>query len=354
MAEHFNISRIPVSRFDTNGLSHKDRFETWQQSIGVLFDVSLDKNQSDRSFDASLTTFNLNSLLIAHCVSRKQAFERSALKVSHDALDHYLIQIFLRGQVNYDNHGKQLIARPGDVWVNDLTTDYSSYISDYENLTLVVPRDLISKNLLHPDSQGQRVIQGHQPLARLFKQMMFGLYEMAPQMTLQEGSLSISPLLRMTEGLLNSHQNSLPEDCDRMTIDQAMLTGLKRFIHANLQNPSLNPDYIVQHMGVSRSGLYRLFEPFGGVAAYIRNYRLKKTVRELVDPTMKTKRIYEIAHAWGFTREGDFSRAFRRAYGLTPKEVRNLGVLCPKGDKGLRGSFGDRNYETWLHNLTIS
>lgn len=354
MTDQLNSARIPVSHFDTNGLSHKDRFKTWQQSIGVLFDVSLDKNQSDRPFDASLKTFNLDSLLVARCASRKQAFERSALKVSHDALDHYMIQIFVRGKVHYDNHGKQLIARPGDIWVNDLTTDYSSYISDYENLTLVVPRDLISANLLQPDHQGQRVIPSHQPLARLFKQMMFGLYEMAPQMTLQEGAHAISPLLRMTEGLLNSHQNSLLNDCDETAINQAMLTGIKRFIDANLQNPQLSPDYIVQHMGVSRSGLYRLFEPIGGVAAFIRNLRLRKTVRELVDPMMRKKRIYEIAHAWGFTREGDFSRAFRRAYGLSPKEVRTLGVLPSRGGKRLSGNFGDRDYETWLQNLTIT
>ncbi len=290
--------------------------------------------------------------MLAGCNSKKQSFGRSALKVSRDGLDHYMIQLYVRGLGISPKGRNEVTVRAGDILVSDLAQDTVIQTSDFENLSLVVPRALISGNLAKPDHQHQRVIPGDQPVAQLFKQMILVVFRNAPKMTIKDGMLSTSPLLRMTEGLLNSGDGVSVPEVDGSAVDQALLVGVKRFIEDHLADPALRPETIVARVGISRSSLYRLFEPLGGVASYIRTRRLRRSVRDLLDPGMERRRIYEIAYAWGFQRESDYARVFRREFGLTPREARTAGVLSAQGGKTFRGPFGDRNYEYWLRDLS--
>ncbi|MFB6439770.1 helix-turn-helix domain-containing protein [Streptomyces sp. NPDC056411] len=54
------------------------------------------------------------------------------------------------------------------------------------------------------------------------------------------------------------------------------------------------------------------------VAVWIRGRRLAAACRDLVDPSLHSTPIHAIATRWGFPRAGDFSRAFRTAYGTSP------------------------------------
>ncbi|WP_413208249.1 helix-turn-helix domain-containing protein [Rhodospirillum sp. A1_3_36] len=343
---------LPVSRFSTGSLPSEDGFQAWRESIGVLFDVERDSSRLKAPFNARLTTYGMDNMMLAHCASQAQVFRRSPLKVSTDGLDHYLIQIFTQGSCESTRGRRTVTARPGDIWILDLASGFTALNGDFEHLTLVVPRGLIEGNLLRPDDQQQRVVPGDQPLARLFKQLMFGFFETAPDMTLKDGLLMVAPMQRMAEGLLNSRDAGTLPDIDRGAVDFALVTAVKRFIEENLGDPTLKPEAICAHFGMSRSNLYRLFEPIGGVAAYVRTRRLRRGARDLLDPSQSGRLIYEIAYAWGFTREGDFARAFRRQYGVSPRDARVAGLLSVGRPGSVRGPFGDRDYESWLHDLT--
>ena len=72
----------------------------------------------------------------------------------------------------------------------------------------------------------------------------------------------------------------------------------------------------------SRASLYRLFEPVGGVACYIRSRRLVRARNELTAPGLQDRRIGPIAYRAGFQSIAAFNRAFRQAYGETPRSIR--------------------------------
>ncbi|MGF6787768.1 hypothetical protein [Paraburkholderia sp. 35.1] len=57
----------------------------------------------------------------------------------------------------------------------------------------------------------------------------------------------------------------------------AMFTAARRYIDANPGQPDLTVDCVLAMSQLSRPTLYRLFEPEGGLHAYIRNQCMEMT-----------------------------------------------------------------------------
>ena len=98
---------------------------------------------------------------------------------------------------------------------------------------------------------------------------------------------------------------------------------VRRAILREIGSGQLKPAILAREAGLSRSSLYRLFENDGGVARYIQQVRLAMAHDALRDPVMAGRTIGVIAKAHGFPEPTDFSRAFRAAYGLSPREARS-------------------------------
>jgi len=59
-----------------------------------------------------------------------------------------------------------------------------------------------------------------------------------------------------------------------------------------------------------------------GVAATIRRRRLERCRADLARPDLRQQLIQTIAARWGFTSTTAFSRTFRTAYDITPRDYR--------------------------------
>ena len=131
----------------------------------------------------------------------------------------------------------------------------------------------------------------------------------------------------------------------------ASLRGLRRLIEANLDDPTLGPDYLIADGSISRSTLYRLFEPFGGVAAYVRQRRLTRAFQILSDPATQHERIGTVAARCGFADDTVFSRAFRRAYGMSPNDIRAAADGRQGAGVGASGGHPFHDLNSWLIGL---
>ena len=107
-------------------------------------------------------------------------------------------------------------------------------------------------------------------------------------------------------------------------VDATMLGRARRMIEGRLADSNLTSETLCAALGVSRSRLYRIFEPLGGVASYIRKQRLQRT-RDALSDIADTRSIYRIAEQWGFVDASAYSRTFRHEFGISPKEARDIG-----------------------------
>jgi AraC-like DNA-binding protein len=104
-------------------------------------------------------------------------------------------------------------------------------------------------------------------------------------------------------------------------ISMVLLQRARRLLQRKLFDADFRIDGVARELGVSRTRLYRLFEPYGGVAHYLQRRRLIDAHAVLADPCDQ-RRIVDIAEQRCFTDGAEFSRAFRREFGYTPSDVR--------------------------------
>jgi AraC-like DNA-binding protein len=109
---------------------------------------------------------------------------------------------------------------------------------------------------------------------------------------------------------------------------ETQLQRVRLLVREHLGSATLGPARLCRLAGMSRSQLYRLFEPVGGVAAHIQSERLRMARQALADPADR-RGIAQIAEAVGLFDGSSFSRMFRRAHGCSPREMRALALANP-------------------------
>ncbi|MFE7189488.1 helix-turn-helix domain-containing protein [Kitasatospora sp. NPDC057541] len=100
-----------------------------------------------------------------------------------------------------------------------------------------------------------------------------------------------------------------------------LLARIRAHIEENLADPGLAPESIARSQHISVRYLHKLFQQDGTtVGQWVRQRRLDACRRELERPSRRSTSVAAVAHRWGFVSHSHFSRAFRDAYGISPRE----------------------------------
>jgi AraC-like DNA-binding protein len=167
-------------------------------------------------------------------------------------------------------------------------------------------------------------------MSLLLATFMRGLAHSLPGMTQAQADRLAEParLLLMTclgsdKALPDALADQAPHD--PVPAASLMLQYARQIVARNLAAQDLGPGKLGRELGMSRSKLYRLFEPEGGVAAFIQKERLRRAM-ELLNAGSGQRPICAIATQVGFSDHSTFSRAFRREFGVTPRDVRENAI----------------------------
>lgn len=337
---------IPITRFDVRELPEDERFPVWRESISVIFEVSLDPEDRQEAFASQVTTCHFGPLLLSNAISQRQCLQRPPSLIARDGIDHFLVQVTCRGSTAGQCGRTRLDARPGDVFIIDLDQPLATRTDAFDNLTLVVPRQLLRHYLPSPEKLHGRLLRRESPLARLLSEHLHALWNAAPASTPQEAQAMAEGVAALVASYFS--QTFPPEDSP--PIQAATASAIRQYIASHLTDAQLTPDRLAARFQVSRSQVYRMFEPFGGVARYVRDQRLKWCLAELSKPASRYSRIVDIAMAAGFTDEAHFCRLFRQAFGASPGEIRGGIAAGPRPAPGRDGPV-DRSYEDWVRLL---
>lgn len=341
------MSAVNKSTFSTRYLRPEKRLPAWQKNIGPMFDITAPSNAINSAVHNTVTSYLVdNQVLFSGCTSHAQRFTRNSLKIAGDGLDSYAIQTHLSGEQELRHGGKTSNCKPGDLIVLDLANSYEATATDSAQRSLVIPRHLLSPLLVNPDGQGGRVLRSDSPLASLVVNHMHAVFDVIESMNEMEASQIIPPTLQLVASALNGSIDQVPDG--GTAVSASLLTCAKAEIEKHLQR-NISIGKLSASLNHSRATLYRLFEPEGGVRAYIQERRLRRSAQDLLSRQGANKRICDIAYAWGFVSEAHYSRAFRSRFGMTPGEARASRLASFPVEDGIElAEPGDLAYGRWL------
>jgi len=139
-------------------------------------------------------------------------------------------------------------------------------------------------------------------------------------------SLTASTIAQATTDLVRAALISAAgeEPLRRDDRSQDRTTVVKGYIAQHLGDPDLGAERIARAMFISVRQLYKLWEtephPLG---QWIVERRLEAARHELASPRGRNQTIAATARRWGFADSTHFSRRFRQAYGMSPREWRH-------------------------------
>ncbi len=311
---------LPVAAFATADLPPRARYEAWRNLICAVFEPSPPTGSHPRDICATVRSIHLGPMMVTQAVAEAQYFTRSPHLVAAEDLDHYMIQVYNRGVCEGTYGQRHNAIRPGDIKIIDMARTFHSLNTDFDNVTLTVPRTLLAPLLARPDDLHGMVLPADTPVAQMLAPHIRGLNAHTATLGVPEGAMVAAATLRLVAACLGPN----PRARDEILPSHATATrrAVRDFIDRHLASPLLEPDLLARRFNMSRAHLYRLFEEEQGVVAYIRARRLRRCLLALTDATQAGRAIGEIALSYGFNSEAHFSRIFRRAYGATPSEAR--------------------------------
>jgi AraC-like DNA-binding protein len=114
------------------------------------------------------------------------------------------------------------------------------------------------------------------------------------------------------------------------------LQKVRAAIDARLTDPTLDTKTVSSATGISiRYANAVLARVDTSVARLIREKRLDRCRRSLGDPQQAHRTVSEIAYGWGFSDLTSFGRAFKKAYGVLPRDYRRASKSAsPLGGDG--------------------
>jgi len=105
--------------------------------------------------------------------------------------------------------------------------------------------------------------------------------------------------------------------------NQALVTRIEAYVQQHLADPTLNPESIAHAHRISVRQLYKLWsEKELGLAEWIMRGRLEGARHDIAKGG--SPGIAAVARRWGFSDATHFGRRFRAAYGLSPREWKQV------------------------------
>jgi AraC-like DNA-binding protein len=250
--------------------------------------------------------------------------------VRRSAIELYHLTLLLDGGPALDHAGWSGMFGPRDLHLADSSRLYDLRSLDDRECRFVrgvgvdLPKALLSVPADRVGGLLGRPLSGREGIGALLAEFLIGLDQQAETLQSSDAPRLGRVLLDLTSAwfaqLLETDAALSREIYQQVTVER-----LLAFMRQNLHDPELTPPVIAAAHHISLSYLHRIFQQQRQgetVAAWIRSRRLEGARRDLADPALRATPIHVIAARWGLPRASDFTRAFRAAYGLSPKECR--------------------------------
>ncbi|MFT4464332.1 MAG: hypothetical protein ACMX3H_05815 [Sodalis sp. (in: enterobacteria)] len=299
------------------------KIELWRSGVNAsLLQSHFTRSQVD-ILNWSVEAHHFDIFICGHIQATGQTFVNFP---SHggDLNDHFLLIIMLEGGIEGNLGRLALSLEPEDILLIDVLQPLNLKLKERRDTSLahvmyvVIPRQLLVE-IDDTASLHGKVIRRGELLNKLIASHVHQLMAYSIDITATEASRIARPVIDfLISAIKTSVSFGQPLIADTRLL---VISRICQYIHQHLQLPGLTAELIGQQYGLSRSSLYRLFEPYGGVPPISaknasRRRRVCYCTRAIAAGALPRSPI--IWHLEPAT----FNRLFITTYGITPSQAR--------------------------------
>ncbi|WP_294539536.1 helix-turn-helix domain-containing protein [uncultured Rhodoblastus sp.] len=319
----------------------------WGDMVAGIFDIAANKTEAAH-FKGEFLLRAAGSFLLSEASSSGLRLVRSLETIHRGGVDGFAVRLQLSGAVEGRMGDAAVQCGDGGVLFIDLMQTLDLRVLADEapasDITLWIPRGKILSALDDESLWHGFTLAGGAPAAAVIGGNLKLFAQQAERLTARE----LDGFLQGFVAMIGKAASPL---FDRARKPLASFVSIRRHIDQNLRSPALDAEALARTFGLSRASLYRLFEPVGGVASYIRGARLNRAYQDIVATELSNRRIAPVAYRLGFKNLSAFNRLFKQTYGVSPGEARHralhgLADIRPGGQPDPELSLGG-----WLRRL---
>lgn len=297
----------------------KQQYDAWDAALNESHLKWSLLEASKPSFDAAVEMRTIGGIRLLHCKCDCCHGLRSKSEISQDNNEYFGILLIYDGSETVKCNGATVNLNKSDFFIWDSNKQIEFVTGpNLKKVTMLVPQSLLQQRCPQISDLTGQTIPMHGGMRAVTASHIITMGQQTNTIESNNANSLVDLTLDMVATCLEARTEI------RMSKARSdLLRDIKQFITDNLDDPQLNPTYIAKRFNISKRYLYLLFQNNGvSVSNYILAERLEKCRRELVHSNWTGQTITDLAFRWCFNDSSHFCKAFRRAYGMSPREYK--------------------------------
>ncbi|WP_331742751.1 helix-turn-helix domain-containing protein (plasmid) [Streptomyces sp. NBC_00868] len=319
-----------VTELSTEVVPAPERFALFEEFAAGSHMRNRLRSQRQDDFTARMRSLTLGDLQLSLMALPHLEIVRTPKLIRQSDLEVYQVHGMIHGMGGLSQAERDAAFRAGEFVLVDSSRPFSGCLATtpgaWSSIVVQMPRSLVPL----PENTVRRMtavpIPATRGLGGVFHRWLVDLVTRAEEFT----PADVPTLTQTTVDLLASLLGRCLDAEATMGPDarrRALKARIHDFVRQRLREPGLTPEAVAAAHGISTRYLYMLFRDQElTMAAWIRELRLENCRRDLADSRLLSRPIHSIAASWCFSDAAHFSRAFRAAYGISPRDYRHSAV----------------------------
>ncbi|MFH8491011.1 AraC-like ligand-binding domain-containing protein [Streptomyces longisporoflavus] len=308
----------------TAAVGENDQLAFWRDAMAENAVPVAVTPHVDGPFTGRITTVRVGFLRVSTVEADAHRTSRTASHIARSPERFVAIAVQMSGRATVTQDGRAGHAGQGGLLVYDTARPYSlDYPERFSARVVHMPRRALGL----PDADLRRVtgtaIDTGQGCGAVLLPFLTTLVDSADSYSPSAGGRLAASVVDLFATLVAERVRE--EGAGEETSRGLLVARIREHIDRNLGDPALAPEGIAKAHHISVRYLHRLFEGEGiTVGRLIQRRRLEECARELGRGGRAAPTVSSVAQRWGFVNPAHFSRVFRGAYGISPREWRSL------------------------------
>ncbi|MCF2531483.1 helix-turn-helix domain-containing protein [Yinghuangia soli] len=308
---------------DTTHVPPDDRAEAVRNVIwDKVVRVDIDHHPENAKISAVGSISHVGRLAICSVRSNATTIRRTPMLVRDDTEPYIFLGLQISGSSMVVQGNREAVLNPGDFALYDTTAPYT-LLNDggIHQHYFRIPR----ADLALPHHALERVtavrLSTDSPVAALAATYFGRLADCRHELSADDAEEISTPSIELLRAVVATRLRD--RRLAHEPLEATLQYRIMEYVRAHLAERDLTAARIARAHNISVRYLYATLARSGiSLGDWVRTRRLEECRKDLARPRAQSMTIEAVAHRWGFTNAAHFSRVFKDAYGVTPREWR--------------------------------